>query len=390
MENDEKKLPIEVKQNNTLQKLNARIPAITDSIKRVGKVVGQAALGIGLMTTSAFISVVAPYAGIPAIVTAANIASFGVGVSSMIPLVKSLSSAVFKEEPSLAFQTSKNSKGEMKITQNALSIPSYMKGLNKVEKAQLMGLQSLIGLQRYKVNLKGTNFSLDENGNKIYDQKVSTVTHGVNLKTIEALEKLGYIKIDEESPKKFGAIGKLIGQEYLLTERVGFNELNGIKEIAKEFVAIHKGTTTQPKKDFSKITFRLTDKDFDFEELYNTVNVEKKSLPRLSTLFLGKNSRHPGILALSNENRNSPVQVIDIAYDKFKRPYLVYGAEKSFGDRMEEKFRPQKIMKEQKESFDKTVQVEKTPEVQIAKVGEQEVSQSRVQSTNEDITLDNL
>ena len=36
----------------------------------------------------------------------------------------------------------------------------------------------------------------DENGNKIYNQKFSTVTHGINLSSIEYLEKLGYIKLD--------------------------------------------------------------------------------------------------------------------------------------------------------------------------------------------------
>lgn len=175
-----------------------------------------------------------------------------------------------------------------------------MRGYSPAEKGALMGLQTLVGFQRYKENLRGSQFEVDENGNKVYSQKISTVTHGINLKNLRALETLGYIKIDsEETEFQSNRLAELLHMKpkekrsLLIGEKIGFGNKKDLKEIAGYILKGDKEGLESMKKDFSKITFRLTDKPIDFEELFERVHAAQKE-PRLGKT-LEEQSRLSGV-----------------------------------------------------------------------------------------------
>lgn len=243
--------------------------------------------------------------------------------------------AIRKTEPSLMFMTSKK-KGVIEIQENMIrALSSDMKGYTAYEKGGMMVLQTLVGFSRWKENLKGSSFEVDENGNKIYDQKISTTTHGINIKTLSALEKLGYIKIDSVDDKTRGALGSLIGlpaskrKSLLIAEKIGFKNWPDLKKIFKAKISGDKETLDSMRKDMKQVNFRLTDKEINFEELYNrcanlkevTSKEEKLALMRLGIVF----DNVKGILA----NKN-----IDIEKDMFGRDIIKYGEKYSFSDRI--------------------------------------------------------
>lgn len=243
--------------------------------------------------------------------------------------------AIRKTEPSLMFMTSKK-KGVIEIQENMIrALTSNMKGYTAYEKGGMMVLQTLVGFSRWKENLKGSSFEVDENGNKIYDQKISTTTHGINVKTLSALEKLGYIKIDSIDDKTRGVIGSLIGlpasnkKSLLIAEKIGFKNWPDLKKIFKAKISGDKETLDSMRKDMKQVNFRLTDKEINFEKLYNrcanlkevTSKEEKLALMRLGIVF----DNVKGILA----NKN-----IDIEKDMFGRDIIKYGEKYSFSDRI--------------------------------------------------------
>ena len=246
-----------------------------------------------------------------------------------------LTNGILKNEPSLMFMTSKK-KGVIEIQENMIrALSSDMKGYTAYEKGGMMVLQTLVGFSRWKENLKGSSFEVDENGNKIYDQKISTTTHGINIKTLSALEKLGYIKIDSVDDKTRGALGSLIGlpaskrKSLLIAEKIGFKNWPDLKKIFKAKISGDKETLDSMRKDMKQVNFRLTDKEINFEELYNrcanlkevTSKEEKLALMRLGIVF----DNVKGILA----NKN-----IDIEKDMFGRDIIKYGEKYSFSDRI--------------------------------------------------------
>ena len=91
------------------------------------------------------------------------------------------------------------------------------------------------------------------------------------------------------------------------------------------------------KKIFQKVTFRLTDKKIDFEELYkkssNLSEIQDKkerlALKRLAIIFDNKH----GVLATKN---------IDIGKDNFGRDVLKYNTKEPFGKRVERTIMPEK------------------------------------------------
>lgn len=223
--------------------------------------------------------------------------------------------------------------GEIQIFQDLrLNLASKMKGYNNIEKAGMMGLQTLVGFSRWKENLKGTDYEQGENGEKIYCQKISTHTYGINLKTLKMIEDLGYIKIDsvEDRLNKKGDYQE--EKKLLILEKLGFKNYGDLKKIAIATLKGDKKTLESMKKTFKKITFRLTDKEINFEELYRksadihsiTEKNEQIALRRLSAIFDNKQ----GILSTKN---------IDIAKDGFGRDVIKYNTKESFGDRISKK-----------------------------------------------------
>lgn len=252
---------------------------------------------------------------------------------------RAIQNAIYKIEPSLMF-ISKKKDGERRICQDIrLNLASKMKGYTTIEKAGMMGLQTLVGFSRWKENLKGTDYEEGKNGEKIYCEKISTVTHGINLKTLKMIEDLGYIKIDSMDEKfKKNILDNVLNrdpkavQTLLIAEKIGFKNYEDLKKIAIATLKGDKKTLEGIKKTFQKVTFRLTDKEINFEELYEkSANIsevkdkkEQIALRRLSAIFDNKQ----GILATKN---------IDIGKDSFGRDVIKYNTKESFGNRMAKK-----------------------------------------------------
>lgn len=254
-----------------------------------------------------------------------------------------------KVEPSLMFVSEKR-RNEIQIFQSLRpDISSKMKDYSMAEKAGMMALQTLVGFSRYKENFKYADYEIGPNGEKIYNKTISTVTHGVNIKTLQSLEKLGYIKIDSIDEKfKQTIIGKALGKEeqglekLLIVEKLGFKNYKDLEKIGKAKLKQIKGKVTRNKeeveenekilqsmkKKFNKISFRLTDKKIDFEELYQKSadynkleKDERLALKRLAIIFDNNN----GILATKN---------IDISQDRFGRDIIQYDTSETFGKRL--------------------------------------------------------
>lgn len=278
------------------------------------------------------------------------------------------------------FVSQRQADGSRKISQDALKIPSYLRDVSNIDKASIMGLQTLVGFQRYKMALRESDQPLVEsNGKMVYSQKYSTVTHSVNLNNLEYLEKAGYIEIvsqEEEFKHNPFSLKKKPLRSLLIPEKIGFSNIQGLKEIFNAMKSGKKEELEALKKDFKKVTFRLTDKDIDFEELYKKINgysefeseEEKHVLRRFRTIFGDSNSRLPGVLSskmiIDNGRRKTQgdrKRKIDIKFDKFGRPVLDYNAPESFGDRIERKFRGVKSLEHEndsKKAFDESIRVD--------------------------------
>lgn len=251
--------------------------------------------------------------------------------------VRTIQNTLYKTEPSLMFISRKRN-GERQIFQDTrINLASKMKSYTATEKAGMMGLQTLVGFSRYKNNLIGTDYEIGENGEKIYCQKFSTVTHGVNLKTLKMIEDLGYIKIDAMDDKfRKNILDTIIGNEprglrkLLIAEKLGFRNYGDLKKIATATLKGDKTTLESMKKDFKKVTFRLTDKEINFDELYRkSANIsevkdkkEQTALRRLSVIFDNKQ----GIFATRN---------IDVGKDNFGRDVIKYNTNEPLGKRVE-------------------------------------------------------
>lgn len=310
-------------ENNSIKEIGkSAIPKIADGIKRIGKITGWGSIAvIGL---GAFAIGNAPVAAV------GLIASVGSGT-------RAIQNTLYKTEPSLMFM-SRVKHGERQIFQDVrLNLASHMRGYSASEKAGMMGLQTLVGFSRYKDNLKNSDYEIGENGEKVYCQKISTVTHGINLKNLQMLENLGYIKIDSMEEKfRQTAIEKALGREprglknLLILEKIGFRNFDDLKKITKAGLTGDKDTLDSMRKTFQKVTFRLTDKQIDFEELYmKSANLsqvedkkEKTALRRLSVIF----DKKQGILATKN---------IDIGKDSFGRAVIKYDTKEPFGKRLD-------------------------------------------------------
>lgn len=346
MEEKNSNLPMKVTERSLLDKGRDALPNITDGLKRAGKVAGSLVLALGGLTVTTIAPIVLPTIAAGAL----TVAGYAAAVHGV---VKFSQNAGLKTEPSLLFGT-RTVNGEKRIFQDSTQLPTYMKGYSAAHKGALMGLQTLVGFQRYKENLRGSNFELDENGNKVYSQKISTVTHGINIKNLEALETLGYIKIDSEETKfHTSRISELLHREpkekrsLLIAEKIGFGNTEDLKKIARFVLKRDKDGLEGMKKNFTKITFRLTDKPIDFEELFERVNnlerepssaktlEEQAKLSGVSVEELRKKKetidalrrynlvfgKKRGILAKKN---------IGIKYDRFKRPILDYNPKETF------------------------------------------------------------
>ena len=304
-------LPVEVKNKGLLGK--PPVIKTIDAIRRAGKLLGATAVGITGLGVIALGS--GPVVALGAAVSLGGIARLA-------------QNAHMKTEPTLLFGTKRLNSGALGIFQDPLNmnLMTRMVGYNNNEKMNMMGVQTLVGLARCKSVLANSKYELDENGNKIYNQKFSTVTHGINLSSIEYLEKLGYIKLDSiEADFKPDSIDEWVTsrkkdengeiKSNLIVEQLGFGNLSGIKRIAKSAVTGEKDKNDK-KYVMKKATFRLTDKPIDFDELVNYATPsERAKLPKEQRAAAG----WFGKMLKSVEKKN-----VEIVKDATGRPILKY------------------------------------------------------------------
>lgn len=307
----ESNLPIEVKNKGLLQ--NTTVIKGIDATRRIGKIAGATAVGFVGVSAMALGSGPVMLAG--AAVSLASLARFAQNIH-------------MKTEPTLLFGTKRLKSGALGIFQDPLNmnLMTRMLGYQNNEKMNMMGVQTLVGLARQKSILENSKYELDENGNKVYNQKFSTVTHGINLSSIEYLENLGYIKIDSiESDftpdtldewlvsRKKDENGEI--KSNLIVEELGFGNVSGLKRGAKKMFT-RNNDQNDKKYVMKKATFRLTDKPIDFEELvqYATPS-ERAKLPKEQRAAAG----WFGKMIKSIEKKN-----VEIVKDATGRPILKY------------------------------------------------------------------
>lgn len=324
----------EQNQSNSLEKVKNRSLSnfVKTSIPKAYDL-GRKALRIAGAGAAGFAGAAAAVIGGPVI------APIGTAVA-IYSLARAGMNVIYKTEPSLMFVSKLDPlSGERKIFQDTrLDLASHMRGYNNYEKAGMMALQSLVGFSRYKTNLEGTDYTPREDGSKVYTQKYSTVTHTINLKTFEALEKLGLIEIEsmDESFKNTGKIADALGMQpkgkkgYLISEKIGFKNFDSLRDLAKAALAGDKETLEKSKVTFKKVNFRLTDKPIDFEDLFLKYNKarpyeskeERDALKTFGLVF----DRRRGVLG----NKN-----IDIGKDVLGRSIISYGRKVGFGERLQ-------------------------------------------------------
>lgn len=252
-----------------------------EGIKRVGKVVGSfglAALGVGVLGLGGPIAVVGAGAYVIAGTNAIkNIIFKSAGKNSM-------------------FVTKRKLNGELEIDQDSTKLKQAqkIKALQPQEKAAMMGLGMLVSLRNIQQMYEDKDIQTEpaQNGeNNVYPQVFSTVTHGDNIKTLEALEKLGYIQINRKEFKK---------KSTFAWERLGVGEY---KSAQKAFLAQFNPEERKGyEHDFYDMAIQITDKKLNVDELAQRyVNVdqidksdrqERKALKTIGLIFKAlKNSK---------------------------------------------------------------------------------------------------
>ena len=317
-----------------------------EGIKRVGKVVGSfglAALGVGALGLGGPIAVVGAGAYVIAGTNAIkNIIFKSAGKNSM-------------------FVTKRKLNGELEIDQDSTKLKQAqkIKALQPQEKAAMMGLGMLVSLRNIQQMYEDKDIQTEpaQNGeNNVYLQVFSTVTHGDNIKTLEALEKLGYIQINRKEFKK---------KSTFAWERLGVGEY---KSAQKAFLAQFNPEERKGyEHDFYDMAIQITDKKLNVDELAQRyVNVdqidksdrqERKALKTIGLIFK----------ALKNSN-------IDVSMNELGEAQIKYDSEEPLLKRV------------QRENLDKCEEYRKT--MYVGNEIEQTTVQAKCQNeiTQENVT----
>lgn len=303
-------LPISVDNNKSLAE-KRKEKRDFEQIKRSAK----AAISAGLATVGFF--AIWFGASIPPIAIAGGVALCGFGTNA---IVKKIFKPAGKDS---MFVLAKNLKGELEIGQNSLKFKQAqkIKKLKTAEKAASMGLGMIVSLkniqQMYEDEEVETQPSKDGRSN-VYPQVFSTVTHGDNIKTLEALETLGYIQINRKDFEK---------KSTFAYERFGFGEKESAK---KAFLAqFNPDERKLYEHDFFNIAVQITDKKINVDELvqrYINVNQidksniqERKAVKTIGLIFK----------ALKNSK-------IDVKVDELGESQIVYDSDRSLLTRVQE------------------------------------------------------
>lgn len=300
-------LPMPIKENLPIKKLRKN-DRLKENVKRIGKILlytGVAISGLTLLNVGGAIAI-----------------SVGSGIY-MFSGLNALKNIVFKKEKGSMFVTRKSLKGEISLWQDSSNIKEArkMKGFNQYEKGALMGLQMLVGLQNYKQQYEDENVATEDakdGEGKVYSPILKTITHGINIKTIEALEKLGYLQIEKKEEKQ---------KSMLMIEKLGFGQYKEFKSALLAIIQQDKEKINEIRKPMYEIAFKLTDKPLNFDEIYKTY---QKLLPTKGKNPIRKPIRRIGIILETLKNRN-----IDVTYNELGILSIQYDAPESFAKRVE-------------------------------------------------------
>lgn len=303
-------LPISVDNNKSLAE-KRKEKRDFEQIKRSAK----AAISAGLAVAGGL--AVWFGAGIPPIAIAGGVALCGFGTNAVY---KKVYKSAGKDS---MFVLAKNLKGELEIGQNSLEFKKAqkIKELKTAEKAASMGLGMIVSLkniqQMYEDEEVETQPSKDGKSN-VYPQVFSTVTHGDNIKTLEALETLGYIQINRKDFKK---------KSTFAFERLGFGE----KESAKKafFAQFNPDERKLYEHDFFNIAVQITDKKINVDELvqkYINVNqIDKSNIQERKAV------KTIGLIFKTLKNSK-----IDVKIDELGESQIVYDSDRSLLTRVQE------------------------------------------------------
>lgn len=336
-------LPV-LKEDDAKTKTNMMLPRMKETLGRTAKIVGMSTVAVASVVGMAF----NPVFAVP----------FAVSAFSALDNIKN------RKQKDIMFVTSKKLLGkETKICQDPtrLDLMSKIKHLNPADKAGVMMLQTLVGFSRYQQEFKNKKSKLVMNeidgksGILAYPQVFSTTTHGLNIKNLQALESLGYIKIidDGKKDKRKLSLSKKIYKRYVLSKANDKEKVEKYFEEKRSLLILEKaGFGTLEKKDVKgnitdfftgniegleakskvmrTVRFQLTDKEIDFDDLYEKVNnppenmsfKEQLALKRFRIIF----DKQRGILKTAN---------IDVRRDKYGIHRIEYGT-KGFVDRKRE------------------------------------------------------
>ena len=299
-------LPMVTKEKLPLQR-KRQIRRIKENAKRFGRII----LDSGIAFSGVVISTIGGPIALP------------IGIGTYIAFAtKVLYNTQFKKEKGTQFVTRKNLKGEMFLFQDSLDISglSRMRGFEPHEKGAVMGIQMLMGLQNYKRQYQDMDLQTETSRDgryQVYPQKFKTKTHGINIKTIEALDKLGYIQIDKNQK---------LNKSILFWEKVGFGQYKKAREALTALLTKNQEKVKENEVQMSEIVFRLTDKTLDLEEIYQNYqelrttkgnNPDRKPIRRIGSI----------IEALKDKN-------IDIETDELGILKMNYKAQESFATRV--------------------------------------------------------
>ena len=288
-----------------------REPVESGILKELAKSLGYA----GVATSGIGISLVgAPVIGVPILVAGI------VGIEQKIINASAPESSTFE---GCLFKLTKKSK-HRSLDQSSLFNPEEVAKMTNIfkgdsehdqrrGKGSMMLLQTLVLLQREKMILERRANSKDDNG--AYDRNYQTRTHARNVKNLEALERLGYIAIEDISEYK---------KKYQITERLGFGQVKDALKATKAMLIGSHEEKEKYKKQLYTVKFRLTDKNIDFDELYDAFKSQKNE--DVTSTFRGLYSKEYGILAQKK---------LDICKDFNGMPMIGYDAKQSYTDRVD-------------------------------------------------------
>lgn len=331
------------------------IKRIGDGAKRVGKVLLSSGLSVASLGASAVIG--GPIA-------------FSVGMGAYTILAaNALQEARYKRTKDSMFMTKRNIKGEISLFQDAWNLKNFskIKGFEPHEKGAAMGLEMLVGLEQHKQQFadqkKKLEPSRDSEEYGVYPTVFATKTHGINIKTIEALENLGYLQIESKEPKN---------KSILLAEKIGFKQYKEAREAAVAKIKSNEEELKKHQKQMFEIKFKLTDKPVDLEGLYKNYLQLKETRERTPNR---KDIMRIGAILQALENRN-----IDLERDNLGVLQIKYGAKEAFAKRVEREKQIGEADEKFRESLREDVETEITqqkPETELIQQVEKEQEEER-------------